>query len=586
MSFMPNPFLSFPAASSSEPSALYWDIAIPHTSYLWIGELEFRETSGGVNVFATGTMFSTTLTAPYTLANSQDGNYTTATVLQNTTTYDRIGVQFSTPKTIREVVLTPHDNVGIYAPMFFWLRYSSDGTNYTPYALFTPATWVPGVAQTLTVPNLGTGTARYYLLATDDPAPSNWCIGEINMNNGGSNLFTGGTASAWSIYSAGFEASKAVDGGTGTGAVYANNGTKGWWRYDLGSGLGIATPSTLVLTGRSDAYAAESGLTKGLFCRSNDGSSYDVVNQIVPLLPWSLGQAQTFDLNATVPGVSDAARFWRVKLNSGGDGFGYFTCTALEMRETIGGSNAATGGTPYASSVYGTTSYPASNAFDGNSSTFWNSAGTPTPQYIAYDFGAGVTKNIVEVVWTYRDGQQVQAPTSITLQKSNDNVTWVDVFTYIPLPWYAMPTQRFAAPTTAKRQWRINNFTGPGDGGFYSVQEMEMRQSPGGADETAANDGAFAYDAYNMTTYAPSKAFDGTSGFYNTGSLGGYLGYDFGPNVDKDIVQIVITPRTGLASQTPNSFNVQSCTGDGTWTTEWSATAAAWVSGVDQTFNE
>jgi hypothetical protein len=84
------------------------------------------------------------------------------------------------------------------------------------------------------------------------------------------------------------------------------------------------------------------------------------------------------------------------------------------------------GGTVTADLESGT--YYATNACDGNDSTFWLSGGTSYPHWWKYDFGSGVTKQIRKLtLLTFSDGNA--RCKDFTLQGSNDNTNWTTIYT-------------------------------------------------------------------------------------------------------------------------------------------------------------
>ncbi|WLJ71049.1 hypothetical protein [Sphingomonas phage Kimi] len=119
-----------------------------------------------------------------------------------------------------------------------------------------------------------------------------------------------------------------------------------------------------------------------------------------------------------------AHRYWRVRFIpiSGNQG----SCAELQLRESVGGPNVASGGTPYASTVNG--ALVAANAFDGNNATHWQSTNVAQdPRFIGYDFGAGNEKDIYEIAWTASTLAVAQNPGSLWLEWSDNNADWTEV---------------------------------------------------------------------------------------------------------------------------------------------------------------
>lgn len=128
-------------------------------------------------------------------------------------------------------------------------------------------------------------------------------------------------------------------------------------------------------------------------------------------------------------------RYWRILVKS--TSASIVSIGELQMRESIGGSNVATGGTASASSQY-SASYPASKAFDGlttdtGTGNGWASAsfssGVAAFPWLAYDFGESVTRDIAEIViYVPAAGGGIalaELPTTFDWQYSDDGGIWV-----------------------------------------------------------------------------------------------------------------------------------------------------------------
>lgn len=135
--------------------------------------------------------------------------------------------------------------------------------------------------------------------------------------------------------------------------------------------------------------------------------------------------------------------YWRIGINymvnsaSGNNA----AIAEFSLHTTVGGGQAATGGTASASSVYSTDT--ASLAFDGNASTFWASAASGLNSWLQYQFASAV--DIVEYAITCRnDSYYTQAPESWSLQYSDDGSTWTTADTVFYAGWTQGSTATFA----------------------------------------------------------------------------------------------------------------------------------------------
>lgn len=113
-----------------------------------------------------------------------------------------------------------------------------------------------------------------------------------------------------------------------------------------------------------------------------------------------------------------AAQRFRLYFFTGNSG--NISASHIEFRGSMGGPNLCVGGAGTASSTY--PGFSANNVFAGTQN--WASDGG-APQWIEYDFGVGVTHDIVEVAYTSRtDGYPDQTPNTGQLQFFNDDGFW------------------------------------------------------------------------------------------------------------------------------------------------------------------
>lgn len=127
-----------------------------------------------------------------------------------------------------------------------------------------------------------------------------------------------------------------------------------------------------------------------------------------------------------------AHRYWRMLFSSNGSG-AYASMSELGGFLSIDGSgvNQFTGGIAATSSSYSVGSNPVSGCFDSNINTWWATSGGVNGEWISYDLGAGVTKDITSIRMTARnDSYSNQAPNAGSWQWSDDNTTWTTAFMF------------------------------------------------------------------------------------------------------------------------------------------------------------
>jgi hypothetical protein len=113
-----------------------------------------------------------------------------------------------------------------------------------------------------------------------------------------------------------------------------------------------------------------------------------------------------------------AHTYWRFSWATSNGG-GNIALAEVELRTSVGGADAATGGTAGGTNVNG--SFPAANAFDDNSSTDYQSSAVVST--LSYQFGSAV--DIVEYAFKAAASLNVNlAPNVWTLEYSDDGAAW------------------------------------------------------------------------------------------------------------------------------------------------------------------
>lgn len=282
-------------------------------------------------------------------------------------------------------------------------------------------------------------------------------------------------------------------------------------------------------------------------------------------------------------------RYWRFNLLKNASNA--FSSVEIAMRTSPGGSNVATGGTAFSTQAFNGSTTP-DKAFDNNTGTLWSSTNGAQGQVIGYDFGVGVTPDIVEFTWRSRnDGSWPQAPTSFIVQYSDDSTNYTDAWFVSAFGlWSQNVTLTFTKPSTnvLYRYWR-NWITASDKGDITSMAEISLIGSgsnllTGG---TASASSVFsgqpasqAVDGNGATVWATTNSGDATPPWwwsYDFGVGGGITGFN----------KLTITSRTDGPNQlqTPSTGIIQCSTDGASFTNYFSYTAVTpWTTGQTQTF--
>src|SRR5579884_355664 len=260
-----------------------------------------------------------------------------------------------------------------------------------------PLHHLPRPAQALLLALISLGLAAYALIA---PA--------AGVAHAASTLLSQGKpATASSSEGAGYAASYAVDGDTGTRWSSAFSDPQ-WLQVDLGSSATI----TQVTLNWEAAYATAFQIQV-----SNDATNWTSVYST------TTGSGGTQTLN-----VSGSGRYVRMYGTARATGYGY-SLWEFQVYGTLGSSQPSCGTTNIALNQPATASsteavgagYAASNAVDGNTGTRWSSAFSD-PQWLQVDLGS--TQSICQVTLTW----EAAYATAFQIQVSNDATNWTSVY--------------------------------------------------------------------------------------------------------------------------------------------------------------
>jgi len=231
----------------------------------------------------------------------------------------------------------------------------------------------------------------------------------------GSNVLTGGTASASAEYNATYVASKAVDGDASTTRWATSNGAlPGWWRYDLGVGVTKTVQKVGFILNSTERthYFTISGSSNGTawtMLYSGNGANntswqyytFDNVNA------YRYYRIDVFTIYAgSVASLSEIQMYERTDVL--GPGLIKLVPAAVTVSNDRGGL------------------YPVGNSWDGNLASRWATTdGTTTATWKA-DLGSGVTGVLTSFEFILRS---TEIPHAFVVAGSNDNSSWTDLLT-------------------------------------------------------------------------------------------------------------------------------------------------------------
>lgn len=300
--------------------------------------------------------------------------------------------------------------------------------------------------------------------------------------------------------------------------------------------------------------------------------------------------------------VGSAHRYWRVFIATNNGEANYTSVNRVEMYSSAldggGRIDRCVGGTPIFSTQGGFSGgEPASGAFDDSNATVWVTAGPAANRlncWIGYDFGSPI--EIDRFALQARGTSLTQTPKGMSLQWSDDNVTWTTLFTTADQTGWAVNEQRlFVAPSYAPtytgsphgahRYWRIHCARANSGGGTFALAEVEFRATPGGSDLTGSGTPS-AHSEFSPPTYDAAKAFDNNNATLwsaNGGTSNGWLKYDFGSGGAVSVAEVMIRARNDSSfSQTPRYGQIEFSDDNANWSTAWSFALAAFTTGSSQ----
>lgn len=279
---------------------------------------------------------------------------------------------------------------------------------------------------------------------------------------------------------------------------------------------------------------------------------------------------------AAAGGGGPTSTQWRLNITAKYTSGNWTSIKDMQFRSTPGGSNIATGGTASASVNNGGAN-PASNAFDGNAATQWQTGTATLPQWIQYTFASPVTVEQVSITQaTLGDN-----PVTFDVQYHN-GTTWVTYWSVFGTGWNSGTTRVFTHGSQIL--WRLNVVQTINHANFIAVREVEFHSAHGGADLTssAPSDGAGAHASLNIG--AAFQAFDNGTANWDpgAGTKPSWVGWMFASSVVINEIAITGPASTGDA---PESITVDYWDGAAWQNVYTNAAIGAWTAGQVKTYS-
>ena len=219
-----------------------------------------------------------------------------------------------------------------------------------------------------------------------------------------------------------------------------------------------------------------------------------------------------------------------------------------------------------------TSGFPASNAVDGNTGTYWESTDATWPSTLAVDLGT--TDSISSVVLDLPSTWGTRTQT-LSVLGSTDDSTWTTLVGSATYTWNPSSgnTVTINLPAGTADRYVELDFTANNVQNGAQLSEFQV-MGPTNPD-LALNKTATASSTWS-SYYAASNAVDGNTGTYWEGTDGAWpttLVVDLGSTQTLGTVVLDLPPGWGTRTQT---LSILGSTDDGTWTTLVSSATYTW----------
>jgi hypothetical protein len=318
---------------------------------------------------------------------------------------------------------------------------------------------------------------------------------------------------------------------------------------------------TISNTGSTAASISSIAVGSG-FAQSNTcGSSIAAGGTCTVSVTFSPTAVQAYSANLT---VSSNATNSTLTVALSGTGTSSSSSTNLALNAPITASSASSG-------------YPATNANDGNTSTYWEGTNGAWPTTLAVNLGAvdPITSAVIDLppatAWSTR------TQTLSVLGSTNDS-TWTTLVSSATYTWNPSTgnTVTIALPTGTNEQYAELSFTANSVQNGAQVSELQVWGTSTALPDLALNAPITASSA--SSGYPATNANDGNTSTYWEGTNGAWpttLAVNLGSSQTLGSLVIDLPPSTAWSTRT-QTLSVLGSTNDSTWTTLVSSATYTW----------
>ena len=411
---------------------------------------------------------------------------------------------------------------------------STNGSTYTTLVPSATYTFNPSTGNTVSF-NLPSGTSDQYL-ELSFTANSGWTAAQLAELE----IFPGGGSSGASA------------------SLTASPTSLSFGNETVGS---TSTAQSVTVTNTGSAAAAISAVTAGSgFAETNTcgtslaaGGTCTVSVTFTPTATGAASANLTVSSNATNSTLT-------VALSGTGTGTGSGpTPTNLALNQPITASSATSG-------------FPAANANDGSTSSYWEGTDGTWPTTLTVDLG--VADSISSVVVDLPSGWPTRTQTLSVLGSTNDS-TWSTLVASATYTWNSADSNAvtIALPSGTSDRYVELNFTANSAQNGAQVAELQVM---GPANPNLALNQPISASSEWSSYYAPANADDGNTSTYWEGTDGTWpttLTVNLGSDQTLGQTVIDLSPAWSTRTQT---LSVLGSTNDSTWTTLVASATYTW----------